>query len=155
MARSGFIGLLLALVAVGSPGCGGPDPLPKLLPVQGTVTRAGKPWPVAAELGTATLPPGASGGSVVLVRKGAAPGRTPEEFVGVLKADGATFTVPGLVGTGVPPGDYDAVVYLGAFGGKPPPGKGNVTVHGREVGRKAVTVTEAGPNDIAIDLPAK
>ena len=155
MARSLSVGFLVALVAVGPAGCGGGETLPKLVPVQGTVTRAGKPWPVAAEIGNAVLPPGASGGSVVFTRRGAAPGRTGEEFVGVLKADGATFTVPGLVGTGVPPGDYDAVVYLGAFGGKPPPGKGNVTAHGREVGRKAVTVTEAGPNDVAIDLPAK
>ena len=153
MSPRGFTLPLLALVAFGAAGCGGP--LPKSVPVRGAVTRAGKPWAVAAELGTATLPPGASGGSVVFTRKGAAPGRTAEEFVGVLKADGATFTVPGLVGDGIPPGDYDAVVYLGAFGGKPPPGKGTVTVHGREVGRKAVTVTEAGPNDVAIDLPAK
>ncbi len=155
MSPRNFAPLLFALVAVGSPGCGGGDPLPTLVPVQGKVTRGGKPWPVAAELGAATLPPGASGGSVVFTRKGAAPGRTGEEFVGLLKADGATFSVPGLVGTGIPPGDYDAVVYLGAFGGKPPPGKGPVTVHGREVGRKAVTVTEAGPNDVSIDLPAK
>ena len=152
------VGTVLALAAFALAGCGDTPTGPKAVKVQGAVTKGGKPWSVVAELGGAALPPGDPGGAVIFVSKAAGAAKGGGEFPATLDPAAGTFKVNGAEGKGIPAGDYDAVVYLGSFGGvasaakkgAPPP-----SMHGREVGRKAVTVTEAGPNDVAIDLPAK
>lgn len=156
MSQRGFGGTVLALAALAVLGCGDAPTGPKTVAVQGTITKGGKPWSVAAELGATALPPGDPGGAVVLTRK--VPGAAGEEFAATLDPAAGTFKVFGGTGKGVPAGDYDVVVYVGFTGGVPSAakkGSAPASRHGREVGRKAVTVTEAGPNDLAIDLPAK
>jgi len=153
MARRGLGGTVLALAVFAALGCGGGPPGPKTVAVSGAVTKGGKPWSVTAELGGAVLPPGDVGGAVIFTSKAGADG---EEFAATLDPTSGTFQVLGLEGNGIPPGPYDVVVYLGAHGGSAAKRGGRPeSVHGREVGRKAVTVAETGVNTVAIDLPAR
>ena len=149
--------LLAAAVAV-SLGCSG-ESGPKTALVSGTVTKGGKPWSLASELGGAVLPPGDAGCTLVFTSKPGGKAKGGEDFRAALDPATGSFKVGGAAGKGIPAGDYDAVVYLGAFGagpsGAPKKGAAPTSMYGREVARKAVTVTEAGPNEFAIDLPAK
>jgi len=157
MSRRGLGVTLLALVVSATLGCGGATG-PKTAVVSGTVTRGGKPWSLAGELGGAVLPPGDPGCALIFVSKVGGSSKGGEEFRAALDPATGGFKLAGVEGKGVPAGDYDAVVYLGAFGAAPAAAKKGaapVSMHGREVARKAVTVTEAGPNEVAIDLPAK
>lgn len=141
-------------------GCGGTNEM-KTVAVAGKITKGGAPWSLTQELGGAKLPPGDAGGSVIFISKGGAKEQSGVEYNAALNAANGTFTVPGPYGKGLPPGEYEVVVYIGAFGGAskgPPggggglPGKSGGSMHGKEIGRKSVTVPEAGISDIALDL---
>jgi len=151
---------LLGLVAV--LGCGASDE-PKSVPVSGKITKGGLVWSLTEELAGATLPPGDKGGTVMFISKGAVKEQSGVEYNAALNSANGSFTVPGPFGKGLPPGEYDLVVYVGVFGaggksgipgggGIPGKAKGNNSMHGKEVGRKAVIVPDGGITDIVLDL---
>jgi len=154
--------LLFGLVCLA--GCSGGDE-EKVVAVSGKILKGGQAWSLKDELGNTKLPPGDSGGNVVFTRKNAGAGKEGLEYKAVLNATNGTFTVPGTSGNGIPPGDYEVVVYVGSFGGGGPPGGGGGVpggapkaakgggMYGKEVGRKTVAVPEAGLNNLVIELP--
>lgn len=181
-----LLGGLLALAS----GCGSDES--RTVPVAGKIMRGGQAWSPKTELGNISLPPGDPGATVIFFSKADPKAGMSGEFQATLNTDTGTFTVAGPFGKGIPPGEYDVIVYMGAVGdpsgkaaagaksgssspqpagakssgppsaGPPssgPPGSGgsgapSSSRHGREIGKKAVTVPDAGVQDLVVEIPA-
>ncbi|MGL6076149.1 MAG: hypothetical protein ACRC8S_18475 [Fimbriiglobus sp.] len=127
-------------------GCGGGSG-EEVYSVSGKVTKAGSMWHPKDEMGKKALPPGDAGCTIIFEKKG----DKPDSFNAVFNPETSTFHMPGITGKGIPAGEYEVRVYLGAGGGGPNgPGSGN-----KELLKKMMTIPKGGAKDLHLELPAK
>jgi len=150
--------LLLAVpLLVLTSGCGSDSE--KTVAVKGQLTKGGSPFS-PKQASNKPLPPGDPGVRVVFKRADGP--KIGEEFGSKVDNESGKFEAIGATGSGIPPGKYTVLVYLGAYGvddgpkGKSgPSGPAPIPGQGKPTATVEVTIPPEGMTDLTIEIDDK